>query len=60
MEPAADVLARARPALDALLADSPGVSVIVVTHDAVIRPLIASTDPTKTVLAVPTGSWNGL
>lgn len=60
VEPAAAVLARARPGLDALLNDAPGLSVIVVTHDAVIRPLIASIDPTKTDLAAPTGSWNDL
>jgi len=60
VEPAADVLARARPALDALLDDAQGGSVIVVTHDAVIRPLIASIDPAKTDLDAPTGSWNDL
>ncbi|WP_258073908.1 histidine phosphatase family protein [Arthrobacter sp. Y81] len=58
MEPAADVLARARPALDALLDDAPGLSVIVVTHDAVIRP--DRTWPRRpgagTISAVQTGS----
>jgi probable phosphoglycerate mutase len=60
VEPAGIVLARARPALDALLDDSIGGPVIVVTHDAVIRPLIADIDPTQTELEAPTGSWNDL
>lgn len=60
VEPLADVLARARPALDTLLDDSLGAPVIVVTHDAVIRPLIADIDPTQIELEVPTGSWNDL
>jgi broad specificity phosphatase PhoE len=59
VEPTANVLARARPALDVLLDTAEG-PVIVVTHDAVIRPLIASIDPTKKDLAAPTGSWNDL
>lgn len=57
VEPLANVLARARPALDALLDDQGGDPVVVVTHDAVIRPLIAELDPTQTELEVPTGSW---
>lgn len=60
VEPFADVLARARPALDALLDDTHGDPVIVVTHDAVIRPLIADIDPTQADLEAPTGSWNDL
>lgn len=60
VEPLANVLARARPALDALLADPLGGPVIVVTHDAVIRPLIADIDPTQTELDAPTGSWHEL
>lgn len=60
VEQAADVLARARPALDALLDDTREGPVIVVTHDAVIRPLIASIDPTRKDIAAPTGSWNDL
>jgi probable phosphoglycerate mutase len=59
VEPVADVLARARPALDAVLDAHPG-TVVVVTHDAVIRPLLKAIDPTKTDLTVPTGSWNHL
>ncbi|MEO7122071.1 MAG: histidine phosphatase family protein [Lacisediminihabitans sp.] len=60
VEPLADVLARARPALDALLDGPDGDPVVVVTHDAVIRPLIAALDPAQTGLEVPTGSWNHL
>ncbi|WP_334172454.1 histidine phosphatase family protein [Sinomonas sp.] len=63
VEPAETVLARARPALDDLVLlddlvdrDSPR-PVIVVTHDAVIRPLIGALDATR-VLEAPTGSWN--
>ncbi|GAB3033873.1 hypothetical protein GCM10027052_09180 [Parafrigoribacterium mesophilum] len=58
------VLARVRPALDAVLdaAACAGQSgpVVVVTHDAVIRPLIASIDPNRTNLEEPTGCWNHL
>lgn len=60
VEPLENVLARARPALDSLLDDPLGGPVIVVTHDAVIRPLIANIDPTLTELEAPTGSWNDL
>ncbi|GAA4392811.1 histidine phosphatase family protein [Tsukamurella soli] len=66
VEPVATVLARVRPEIDALL-DTPvspgpgraaGVppAVIAVTHDAVIRPLIASIDPDVRVDA-PTASY---
>lgn len=54
------VLARARPALDALLDGGSTGPIVVVTHDAVIRPLIASIDPAKTDLTEPTGCWNHL
>lgn len=64
VEPTTSVLERARPALDAVLDDeiAAGLSgpVVVVTHDAVIKPLIASIDPSRTRLTVPTGSWNEL
>lgn len=60
VEPVARVLARARPALDAVLNDGPAGTVIIVTHDAVIRPLIATIDPSKSDLTVPTGSWSEL
>lgn len=64
VEPTQRVLERARPALDAVLdhaveAGTPG-PVVVITHDAVIRPLIASIDPSRTGLTTPTGSWNEL
>lgn len=65
VEPVATVLERARPAIDALLdtplSEGPGraagipSAVIVVTHDAVIRPLIASIAPDVDVEA-PTAS----
>lgn len=60
VEPLASVLERARPALDAVLDDAAGGSVVVVTHDALIRPLIATIDPSRSNLATPTGSWNDL
>lgn len=60
VEPLQDVLARARPALDSLLDAWAGGPVVVVTHDAVIRPLIASIDQTRTDLIVATGSWHEL
>jgi broad specificity phosphatase PhoE len=58
------VLSRARPALDAVLDGlrdgASGGTVVVVTHDAVIRPLIASIEAARTGLLVPTGCWNHL
>lgn len=64
VEPTASVLERARPALDAVLDDAArsGLDgpVVVVTHDAVIKPLIRAIDPSRTDLTTPTGSWNEL
>jgi probable phosphoglycerate mutase len=64
VEPTASVLERARPALDAVLDDAAAAGleapVVVVTHDAVIKPLIAAIDPRRTDLTTPTGSWNEL
>ncbi|MDJ0457968.1 histidine phosphatase family protein [Arthrobacter sp. NQ7] len=61
VESARNVLARVRPALDAVLDENPEGSVIVVTHEAVIRPLIASLAPAwQPELSAPTGSWNDL
>lgn len=60
VEPVEDVLARARPALDALLAEVPAGDLVVVSHDAVIRALIADIDPAKASAETPTGSWNDL
>ncbi|MCS5718704.1 histidine phosphatase family protein [Herbiconiux sp. CPCC 205763] len=58
VEPTSTVLARALPALDALRAA--GETVVVVTHDAVIRPLLLSLNPTLADLTVPTASWADL
>lgn len=52
------VLERVRPALDAIADDTR--SVVIVTHDAVIRPIIASIEPTRPSPAVPTASWSEL
>lgn len=60
VEPVSQVLKRARPALDAVLDANPGKTVAVVTHDAVIRPLLASIDPGVGELVAATGSWNEL
>lgn len=60
VEPASDVLTRALPALRSVMTEAAGISVVVVTHDAVIRPLIEAIDPARTDLTVPTGSWNDL
>lgn len=60
VEPVDDVLARARPALDALLAEVPEGNLVVVSHDAVIRPLIATIDSARVGAETPTGSWNDL
>jgi broad specificity phosphatase PhoE len=57
VEPASEVLDRVRPALDAVLEAHPGDAVAVVTHDAVIRPLLAALDAQHPGVAVPTGSW---
>jgi broad specificity phosphatase PhoE len=54
-----DVLERAIPALDAVLDEDPTRDVIVVTHDALIRPLITSIDGILRP-AAPTASWNHL
>lgn len=60
VEPVDDVLARARPALDDMLEESAGGDIVIVSHDAVIRPLITSIDPSRTTVETPTGSWNDL
>ncbi len=59
VEPVAVVLLRARPALDAVLAEHEGVPVIV-THDAVIRALIHEIDPDLPPTVQPNGCWNQL
>jgi broad specificity phosphatase PhoE len=55
VEPTSAVLARALPALAALRAT--GDTVVIVTHDAVLRPLLQSLDPTLADITVPTASW---
>lgn len=60
VEPLGNVLARARPALDAIVAEKTGGPIVIVTHDAVIRALIAAIDPTRSDLRSPTASWNHL
>lgn len=60
VEATSAVMARARPALDAVLDAHPGQTIAVVTHDAVIRPLILDLDPEVGELEVPTGSWSEL
>ena len=55
VEPRALVLERVLPALDAVVADGP---LVVVTHDAVIRPVLQAIDPSLTDLVVDTASWN--
>lgn len=59
VEPAQAVLERALPALDAVLDEDPMRDVIVVTHDALIRPLIRSVDGALHPTA-PTASWSQL
>ena len=60
VEPVSQVMARARPALDAVLDQYPEGAVVVVTHDAVIRPLLTEVDPEVGPVAAPTGSVNEL
>lgn len=60
VEPVEAVLARARPALDALRDAHPDGAVAVVTHDAVIRPLLQDVDRDVPDPNVATGSWSEL
>ncbi|TAJ48112.1 MAG: histidine phosphatase family protein [Herbiconiux sp.] len=55
VEPTSDVLERVLPALADVVADGP---LVVVTHDAVIRPVLQAIDPSLTELVVDTASWN--
>lgn len=59
VEPLSRVLERAMPALDRLAGASDG-AVCVVTHDAVIRPLLEAIDPASRTARVRTGSWSEL
>lgn len=57
VEPSEAVTQRALGALELLTSDPRGYRVIgIVTHDAVIRPLLAAMDP-SIAAHVPTGSW---
>lgn len=58
VESVENVLTRVLPALESLV--DPGAPVVIVTHDAVMRPLIAALDPTWPQLTAPTASWNEL
>lgn len=60
VEPVSEVMTRARPALDSVLDQHPEGAVVVVTHDAVIRPLLTALDPEVGPVAAPTGSVNEL
>jgi broad specificity phosphatase PhoE len=62
VEPTAAVLSRSAPALDewGAWAESRHKAVVVVTHDAVIRPLLARIAPTLPAVSVPTGSYQVL
>lgn len=59
VEPISRVLERAVPALERLVRSSGG-PVCVVTHDAVIRPLLENVDPANRIARVLTGSWSEL
>ncbi len=56
------VLSRAQPALEewGAWAESRHTAVVVVTHDAVIRPLLARIAPDLPAVSVPTGSYQVL
>ncbi|WP_165063356.1 histidine phosphatase family protein [Marisediminicola senii] len=52
------VLARVLPALDDVIRHRAPVAIV--THDAVIRPVLQFIDPSRTGLAMPTGSWSDI
>jgi len=62
VEPMETVLSRSRPALDewGAWAESRQKAVIVVTHDAVIRPLLGHIAPSLSAVSVPTASYHVL
>jgi broad specificity phosphatase PhoE len=62
VEPTETVLARCQPALDewGAWAESRRKAVVVVTHDAVIRPLLARVAPSLAAVSVPTASYQVL
>ena len=59
VEPTSSILSRARPALDAWAEQAQACdhTLIVVTHDAVIRPLLINIAPALPLPNVPTGSY---
>lgn len=59
VEPAENVLRRVLVGVERALETARGGTALVVTHDAVIRPLLHTIDPGRE-LAVLTGSWNWL
>lgn len=59
VEPVEQVMARIRPALESVL-QGEGRTVAIVTHDAVIRPLLMALDPDVGSIRAPNGSWNEL
>ena len=59
VEPALRVLERAMPALDRLAQAMDGAR-CVVTHDAVIRPILRTIEPAAASMRALTGSWNEL
>ena len=54
------VLKRVWPAIDRAMNAHAGVPIAVVTHDALIRPILTTIDPRIGSLEVRTGSWNEL
>lgn len=59
VEPPESVLTRVRPAIGAVIDEHDG-TVAVVTHDAVIRPLLAELATDIGQVRAPNGSWNEL
>lgn len=57
VQPADEVVARARAALDAVADAHPGQTVVVVSHDAVIRPLVEVLDRAGREFELPPASW---
>lgn len=54
------VLHRVWPALDLAMDSNAGVPLAVVTHDALIRPILTTIDPGIGPIEARTGSWNEL
>lgn len=54
------VLERVLPALDRVADAHPNAAVCIVTHDAVIRPLLTTLDPLVGPIEAPTASWSEL